>query len=56
MGIGVVYMTQRDNIKIKIQDKISDLIPELSKGRHIEIHLSKDNDVKVFVVDKKILK
>ena len=32
-------MTQRD-IKLKIQDKISDLIPELSKGRHIEIHLS----------------
>lgn len=53
--IGGVCMTQKD-IKLKIQDKISDLIPELSKGRHIEIHLSKDNDVKVFVVDKKILK
>ena len=48
-------MSERE-IKLKIEDKISEFVPELLRGKHIEIHLSKDDNVKVFSVDKKIVK
>ena len=51
----VCEMSEKD-IKLKIQDKIPELITELIKGRHIEIHLAKDDNVKIFSVDKKIIK
>lgn len=43
-------------VKLNIQDKISEIVPELLKGKHIEIHIAKDNNIKIFVVDKKIIK
>lgn len=43
-------------LKLKLQDKISEFISELQKGKHIEIHLAKNNDVKIYAVDKKIVK
>ena len=48
-------MTDRQ-VKLNIQDKISEIVPELLKGKHIEIHMAKDNNIKIFVVDKKIIK
>lgn len=51
----MIDLSERE-IKLKIQDKISEFVPELLKGKHIEIHLSKDDNVKVFSVDKKIVK
>jgi hypothetical protein len=48
-------MTDRQ-VKLNIQDKIPEFIPELLKGKHIEIHMAKDNNIKIFVVDKKIIK
>ena len=53
---GEVCAVSEKDIKLKIQDKIPELIPELIKGKHIEIHLAKDDNVKIFSVDKKILK
>ena len=52
---GMVDLSERE-IKLKIEDKISEFVPELLKGKHIEIHLAKDGNVKVFSVDKKIVK
>ena len=51
-----VYAVSEREIKLKIEDKISEFVPELLKGKHIEIHLAKDGNVKVFSVDKKIVK
>lgn len=48
-------MNERE-LRLKIQDKITEFLPELLKGKHIEIHLAKDNNVKVYSVDKKIVK
>lgn len=51
-----VYAVSEREIKLKIEDKISEFVPELLRGKHIEIHLSKDDIVKIFSVDKKIIK
>lgn len=51
---GMINLSEKD-LKLKIQNKISEFVPELLKGKHIEIHLSKD-DVRFFSVDKKIVK
>ena len=48
-------MTDRQ-VNLNIQDKILEIVPELLKGKHIEIHMAKDNNIKIFVVDKKIVK
>ena len=39
-------MTDRQ-VKLNIQDKISEIVPELLKGKHIEIHMAKDNNIKI---------
>ena len=51
----VCAVSERE-IKLKIEDKISEFVPELLRRKHIEIHLSKDDIVKIFSVDKKIIK
>ena len=52
----VVNLWYKQRHLLKIEDKIPEFVTELLKGKHIEIHLAKDNDVKVFSVDKKIVK
>lgn len=47
-------MSQRE-LKLQLEDKIPEFVRELLKGKHIEIHLSKDG-IKFFTVDKKIVK
>lgn len=47
--------TSEENLQLQIERKIPEFVKELSKGKHIEIHATKDG-VKFFVVDKKILK
>lgn len=47
-------MSERE-LRIQLEDKIQEFTRELLKGKHIEIHLSKDG-VKFFTVDKKIVK
>lgn len=48
-------MSERE-IKLRLEDKLSELIQLLEKGKHIEIHLAKDGNIKLFAVDKKIVK
>lgn len=48
-------MSERE-IKLRLEDKLSDLIKFLEQGKHIEIHLAKDGNIRLFVVDKKIVK
>lgn len=50
------YTIGNCHIENEIQEKLSKFIPELLKGKHIEIHLAKGNEVKIFSVDKKIVK
>lgn len=47
-------MSERE-LRLKLEDKIQEFTKELLKGKHIEIHLSKDG-IKFFAVDKKIVK
>lgn len=51
----MIILSEKD-LKLKLQDKISEFVSELQKGKHIEIHLAKDNNVKIYAVDKKIVK
>lgn len=43
-----------DEIQSKLEDKIKEITKELSKGKHIEIHLARDG-IKIFSVNKKIV-
>lgn len=49
-------MADLKKMELDIQDKISKVVPDLLKGKHIEIHMAKDNNIKIFIVDKKIAK
>ena len=48
-------MNERE-LRLKIQDKITEFLPELLKGKHIEIHLAKASTVNVPSVATKIVK
>lgn len=47
-------MSERE-LKIRLEDKLPEVIKLLEQGKHIEIHLAKD-DIRLFAVDKKIVK
>lgn len=47
-------MSERE-LQLRLEDKIQEFTKELLKGKHIEIHMSKEG-IKFFVVDKKIVK
>lgn len=48
-------MSERE-IKLRLEDKLPELIELLEKGKHIEIHMAKEGEIKLFSLDKKILK
>ena len=48
-------MSERE-VKAKLESYISDFVLDLMKGKHIEIHMAKNNDLKIYIVDKKKLK
>lgn len=47
-------MSERE-LRLKLEDKLSDICKMLAKEKHIELHNSQDG-IKIYVVDKKIVK